>query len=59
VRYVDAGYTICLAVLFCYAVGLVLRRRRLSRALAASSRPAPGAAGGGGAGRAARPEGGR
>jgi hypothetical protein len=39
VRYVDAGYTICLAVLFLYAVGLVLRRRRLARAAALAERP--------------------
>jgi hypothetical protein len=30
-RYVDAGYTICLSVLFAYTVSLVLRRRRLGR----------------------------
>jgi len=33
VRYVDAGYTICLAVLFFYSISLVLRHRRLSRAV--------------------------
>ncbi|MGH9082278.1 MAG: hypothetical protein ACRDY3_13095 [Acidimicrobiales bacterium] len=30
--YVDAAYAICLAVLFLYAVSLLLRRRRLERA---------------------------
>jgi hypothetical protein len=39
VSYVDAGYSICLAVLFLYAVGLVLRRRRLQRAAALLDRP--------------------
>ena len=33
VSYVDAGYTIALATLFIYGVGLVLRRRRWERAL--------------------------
>lgn len=32
-RYVDAGYTICLAVLFFYSASLVLRHRRLSKAV--------------------------
>jgi hypothetical protein len=39
VSYVTAGYSICLAVLFCYAVALVLRRRRLQRAAALLDRP--------------------
>jgi hypothetical protein len=39
VKYVDAGYVICLTVLFLYAVGLVLRRRRLARAVAVAERP--------------------
>ncbi len=33
--YVDAGYAIGLGVLFVYAVSLVVRRRRLTRAVAA------------------------
>ena len=36
--YVVAGYTICLSVLFLYAVGLILRRRRLTRAVAVAER---------------------
>jgi hypothetical protein len=32
VNYVDAGYATALVVLFVYAVGLTLRRRRLERA---------------------------
>jgi hypothetical protein len=32
-NYVDAGYTIALATLFVYGLGLVLRRRRWERAL--------------------------
>lgn len=35
--YVDAGYTIALLVLALYALGLVVRRRRLTRAAALSS----------------------
>ena len=31
--YVDAGYTVGLSVLFLYGVGLVMRRRRLERAV--------------------------
>jgi hypothetical protein len=33
VSYVDAGYTVALATLFVYGVGLGLRRRRWERAL--------------------------
>jgi len=33
VSYVDAGYTIALATLFLYGLGLGLRRRRWERAL--------------------------
>ncbi len=33
-RYVDAGYVVCLGALFLYAVSLVLRHRRLVRAAA-------------------------
>jgi uncharacterized protein (TIGR03382 family) len=33
VNYVVAGYTIALAALFLYGVGLLLRRRRWERAL--------------------------
>ncbi len=40
--YVTAGYTIALAILFVYAVALVLRRRRLQRAAALlDHQPAP------------------
>ena len=28
-KYVDAGYFICLSVLFVYSIGIVLRRRKL------------------------------
>ena len=48
--YVDAGYAIALGTLAVYAVALVLRRRRLERALAvAEGRPpaAPEAPAGG------------
>jgi hypothetical protein len=38
--YVVAGYVICLGVLTLYAVGLVLRRRRLGRAAALMDAPA-------------------
>jgi hypothetical protein len=33
VRYVDAGYSIVLGILFLYATHLVWRRRRLTRAV--------------------------
>lgn len=36
--YVDAGYAIALVVLTLYAVSLVLRRRRLTRAAARAER---------------------
>ncbi len=36
--YVDAGYGIALGVLFVYAVGLIVRRRRLERAAAVAAR---------------------
>jgi hypothetical protein len=36
VKYVDAGYVICLSVLFVYSVSLWWRRRRLARAVATS-----------------------
>lgn len=39
--YVVAGYAICLGVLALYAVGLVLRRRRLERAASLLDVPAP------------------
>ncbi|HUA96063.1 MAG TPA: hypothetical protein VMB82_11125 [Acidimicrobiales bacterium] len=39
--YVVAGYVICLTVLALYAVGLVLRRRRLERAAALLDAPGP------------------
>ena len=45
--YVDAGYAICLSVLFCYAVSLLLRRRRLERAAALGTRPGGAGAGSG------------
>ncbi len=40
-KYVVAGYVICLTVLFAYAVGLWWRRRRLSRAVAVSENRVP------------------
>jgi hypothetical protein len=40
VSYVDAGYSICLTVLFVYGVSLVLRRRRLLRAVDVAERDA-------------------
>jgi len=53
VSYVDAGYSICLTVLFLYGVSLILRRRRLLRATNVAGRdatvPPPGTA------RASRP----
>jgi hypothetical protein len=36
--YVDAGYSICLTVLFLYGVSLILRRRRLLRAVDVAER---------------------
>ena len=36
--YVDAGYSICLTVLFLYGVSLILRRRRLLRAVDVAQR---------------------
>ena|GEM_PF-5358264 len=39
--YIVAGYTICLGVLFLYAVSLVLRRRRLGRAAELADRRPP------------------
>jgi hypothetical protein len=43
VKYVDAGYAIGLSVLFVYAASLIVRRRRLERAVIArrASMPAP------------------
>jgi hypothetical protein len=38
VSYVDAGYSICLTVLFLYGVSLILRRRRLLRAVDVAER---------------------
>jgi hypothetical protein len=46
VSYVDAGYAIVLVVITLYALSLVLRRRRLTRAAAVSAdraEPAPAA----------------
>ncbi len=45
-KYVDAGYAICLGVLFLYAVSVVVRRRRLGRAdaLRATTAAVPGSA---------------
>jgi hypothetical protein len=44
VSYVDAGYAIALGVLFVYAIGLGLRRRRWERALrVAQASPPPDA----------------
>jgi hypothetical protein len=34
VKYVDIGYTVCLATLFLYSLSLLARRRRLTRAAA-------------------------
>jgi hypothetical protein len=39
VRYVDAGYAVALGTLFVYAISLLVRRRRWTRALRASGRP--------------------
>ncbi len=39
--YVDAGYVITFVVLSAYALGLVLRRRRLERAVALAEREPP------------------
>jgi hypothetical protein len=39
VSYVDAGYTIALATLFVYGIGLALRRRRWERALKVAPQP--------------------
>ncbi|MHB8220059.1 MAG: hypothetical protein ACYDHU_07025 [Acidimicrobiales bacterium] len=44
-KYVVAGYVICLSVLCAYAVSLWWRRRRLSRAVAVSEAPAQDRAG--------------
>jgi hypothetical protein len=41
VSYVDAGYSIGLGVLFLYAVGLLLRRRSLERAVELSPPSGP------------------
>jgi hypothetical protein len=38
VSYVDAGYSICLTVLFLYGGSLLLRRRRLLRAATVAER---------------------
>jgi hypothetical protein len=51
-KYVDAGYAICLAVLFLYTVSVVMRRRRLTRA---DARRAPGMSGTAGTAGAPRP----
>jgi hypothetical protein len=40
VSYVDAGYSICLTVLFAYGVSVLFRRRRLLRAAAVAERDA-------------------
>jgi len=45
--YVDAGYTVALATLFLYGIGLGLRRRRWERSLKASERSDQPAAPGG------------
>jgi hypothetical protein len=39
VSYVEAGYTVALATLFVYGVGLGLRRRRWERALKVAEDP--------------------
>jgi len=43
--YVDAGYSIALATLFVYGLGLVLRRRRWERAVKAADADEPGGSG--------------
>lgn len=43
--YVDAGYVVTFVVLFCYTLSLVLRRRRLERAVAAGAGDPLGAGG--------------
>ncbi len=48
-RYVDAGYAICLGALALYAAGLVLRRRRLERAVTVLDGPDHGRTGPGAA----------
>jgi preprotein translocase subunit Sec63 len=48
VKYVVAGYVICLSVLCAYAVSLWWRRRRLSRAVAVSEASVQERAGPGG-----------
>jgi len=48
VSYVDAGYVVTFVVLSAYALGLVLRRRRLERAVALAEREPPAAPGTGG-----------
>ena len=41
-KYVDAGYIICLTVLACYAGWLLRRRGRLTRAVARMEEAGPG-----------------
>jgi hypothetical protein len=55
VSYVDAGYALGLSVLFFYAVGLVLRRRSLERAVELAPPPSEVAQGAGESGTAIRP----
>lgn len=43
--YVDAGYAVGLSVLFLYAIGLVIRRRRLEQAVELSLPPSDSADG--------------
>jgi hypothetical protein len=43
--YVDAGYAVGLSVLFLYAIGLVIRRRSLERAVDLSLPPSDSAEG--------------
>jgi hypothetical protein len=45
VSYVDAGYAVGLSVLFLYAIGLVIRRRSLERAVELSLPPSDSADG--------------
>jgi hypothetical protein len=45
VSYVDAGYTIALATLFFYGIGLGLRRRRWEHARKASESEEPAGSG--------------
>jgi hypothetical protein len=53
--YVDAGYAVGLSVLFVYAVGLIIRRRHLERAVELAPPRSEVAEGAGETGTAIRP----